>query len=172
MKRFFLFALFHALPLTRFFRFKAWLLRLMGFQCAPSARVVSSVRIAMIGPLSVGDDTYLGHEVFIAGGDAPIAIGSHCDFAPRVMLVGGTHAIDMDGPHSAGEGVSKPIRIEDGVWIGASSTVLGGVTIGRKSIIAAGSLVKDDIPPFVIAAGVPCRPIKRYNFETKLWERI
>lgn len=172
MKRFFLFAIFHLLPLSRFFRFKAWLLRCMGFQCARSARLISSVTIATNGIVTIGDDTYIGHQVFIGGGDASIVIGSHCDLAPRVLLVGGSHKIDMDHPHSAGAGISKPICIEDGVWIGAASTVLGGVTIGRKSIIAAGSLVKDDIPPFVIAAGVPCRPIKCYNFETKSWERI
>jgi maltose O-acetyltransferase len=78
----------------------------------------------------------------------------------------------MDGPHTAGAGRADPVKIEDGVWIGAGSIILGGVTVGRKSVIAAGSVVNKNIPPSVIAAGVPCRPIKRWNELTRQWEAI
>jgi len=52
------------------------------------------------------------------------------------------------------------ISIEDDVFIGARAIVLRGVTIGRGSVIGAGSVVTSDIPPFVVAAGNPCRPIR------------
>ena len=57
-------------------------------------------------------------------------------------------------------GVSKPIVIEDDVWIGTNATVLAGVRIGSHSVIAAGAVVTHDIPPHSLAAGVPAQ-VKR-----------
>ena len=51
--------------------------------------------------------------------------------------------------------VSKPICIEDGVWIGEKASILPGVVIGKRSIIAANSVVNKSIPPYCIAAGSP-----------------
>lgn len=58
----------------------------------------------------------------------------------------------------------RPINIEDDVWIGANVTVLGGVTIGRGSIVAAGAVVTKDVEPFSIVGGVPAKLI-RYRFD-------
>lgn len=68
--------------------------------------------------------------------------------------------------------IGLPIWIDDGVWIGANSTTLPGVTIGRKSVIGAGSVVVDDIPAFCIAVGNPCKPIKHWSPETASFEKI
>ena len=57
-------------------------------------------------------------------------------------------------PHTA-----KPIRIGRGAWIGANAVVLGGVTIGAQAVVAAGALVTKDVPPNIIVAGVPAKPI-------------
>ena len=63
---------------------------------------------------------------------------------------------------------SKPITLEEGVWIGANCTVCGGVTIGQGSIIGAGSVVTKDIPPGVIAVGNPCKVMRKITEEDKL----
>ena len=55
---------------------------------------------------------------------------------------------------------TKPIIIEDDVWIGFNSIILKGVTIGKGAIIAAGSVVTKDIPPFSMVAGNPAKIIK------------
>ena len=55
---------------------------------------------------------------------------------------------------------AKPITIEDNVWLGANVTVLGGVTIGKNSVIGAGSVVRKNIPPNSLAVGNPCKIIK------------
>jgi acetyltransferase-like isoleucine patch superfamily enzyme len=161
--------LFRLLPETRCYGIKARLLGACGFNVHKTARIVSSVRFWGSYELTVGIDTFVGHEVLIAGGNCKITIGDFCDIGPRVSLVAGTHEIDMRGPRAAGMGISRDIIIEDGVWIGANVTILGGVKIGTKAIIAAGSVVTQDIPPYVVAAGVPCKPAKIWDTEYEGW---
>ncbi len=91
---------------------------------------------------------------------SPVHIGDWVFIAPNCVLACSGHAIDP-GQRSQGIGTSKPIVIQDRVWIGANSTILGGVTIGKNSIIGAGSVVNKDIPSGVIAAGVPCKVIRK-----------
>lgn len=157
------------IPETRFYPLKTGLLSWCGYNIASSARIVSSARFIGAFDLSVGEDTFIGHDVLVAGGGCTISIGNACDLAPRVCLVAGTHEIDMVGSHTAGKGYSRDIIIEDGVWIGACVTVLGGVRVGKKSVIAAGSTVTHDIPPFSIAVGTPCRVVKTWDAGRQCW---
>jgi acetyltransferase-like isoleucine patch superfamily enzyme len=147
------------LPKTRCYRLKSAIWRAAGVDICSTARLVSSVRIWTSGPVTIGSDAFLGHEVLIVGGDAPVRIGASCDLAPRVLLVTGTH-LDGGAERAAGPGLSLPISIGTGAWIGAATTVLGGVSIGKGTVIGAGSLVKKSIPAQVIAVGVPCAMIK------------
>jgi len=154
---------FSLTPSTRGFRLRSALLRAAGVDCAPSARLVASARIVFRN-VHIGEDTFIGHEVFIGGADeARIHIGDRVDIGPRVVILGGTHEIDMAGSRSAGTGFGKPVHIGDGVWIGGSSTVVPGVTIGERAVIGAGSVVVHDIPPRCIAVGNPCKPIKCWD---------
>jgi carbonic anhydrase/acetyltransferase-like protein (isoleucine patch superfamily) len=57
------------------------------------------------------------------------------------------------------------------VWLGAGVIVLGALSIGHGSVVGAGSVVTKDIPPFSIAAGNPCKVIKRYDFRANEWVR-
>lgn len=65
--------------------------------------------------------------------------------------------------------LSPGVNLEDGVWIGNNVIILGGVTIGKKSIIGAGSVVTHDIPSYSIAVGNPAKVIKTYDFEKEEW---
>ena len=67
---------------------------------------------------------------------------------------------------------SEPVVIEDNVWLGEFVSVLPGVTIGQGTIVGANSVVSKSLPPFVIAVGTPAKPIKKFNFENKKWEKI
>jgi maltose O-acetyltransferase len=130
-------------------------------------RIVASARV-VITNVSIGEDTFIGHQVLIVGDEAsPITIGKNVDIAPRVVIVSGGHEIDMVSGHSAGAGKGGKIWIQDGVWIGANSTILPGVTIGYKSVIGAGSVVNHDIPAYCVAVGNPCRTIKRWDDKSK-----
>ena len=88
---------------------------------------------------------------------SPIHIGRSVLIGPGVVLACAGHPIHSEQRCSSALETSDPITIEDGVWIGANSTVCGGVTIGEGSVIGAGSVVTSDIPKGVIAAGVPCK---------------
>ena len=98
---------------------------------------------------------------------SPIHIGENAFIGPGTCLTCAGHAID---PMERGTGIgnSKPITLEDDVWIGANCTVCGGVTIGQGSIIGAGSVVTKDIPPGVIAVGNPCKVMRKITEEDKL----
>lgn len=148
------------LPPTRLYLLKAKLYKLAGVTIDPTVMLVSSVRIWGEGSVSIGQKTFIGHDTLIVGGESSINIGKEVDIAPRVIIISGSHKIDSVNLRTAGKGISRPINIEDGVWIGASTTILGGVRIGKKSIIAAGSVVINDIPSEVVAAGVPCKVVR------------
>lgn len=98
---------------------------------------------------------------------SPVHIGAGAFIAPGVCLSCAGHSIDPS-QRSDGISTSKPIRLEDDVWIGANAVVCGGVTIGKGSVIGAGSVVTRDIPAGVVAAGVPCRPIRPVTQQDKI----
>lgn len=91
---------------------------------------------------------------------SPIHIGRSVLIGPGVVLACAGHPIHSEQRCSSALETSEPITIEDGVWIGANSTVCGCVTIGEGSVIGAGSVVTSDIPKGVIAAGVPCKVLR------------
>ena len=80
--------------------------------------------------------------------------------ADTLILDTDAHHLDWKERRDGGERNSKPIVIEDDVFIGTRSIVLKGVTIGARSIIGAGSVVSKNIPADCIAAGNPCRIIR------------
>lgn len=113
--------------------------------------------------LRVGSHTHLGYQVGISVG-TEVTIGDHVLIANRVSLVGyDQHPVDpvkrMKNypPDEKGCG---DIIIEDYVWIGMNCIVLKGVTVGEASIVAAGSVVTNNVPPYSVVAGNPARVVK------------
>lgn len=104
--------------------------------------------------LEIGQGTWIGQDVRISS-SAKIRIGCCVDIGPQVMIATGTHEIDPVGEHSAGKGLNVDITVHDGVWLGARSLILPGVTIGRKAVVAAGAVVTKDVPEMCLVAGVP-----------------
>ena len=90
---------------------------------------------------------------------AEVRIGNNVFFGPAVQIYTVNHPLDTKTRNTLIE-QALPVVIEDDVWIGGGAIILPGVTIGKGSVIAAGSVVTKDIPPDVVAAGNPCRIIK------------
>jgi len=113
--------------------------------------------------LFVGDNTHLGYQMGIAVG-RKITIGSHVLIANRVSLAGyDLHPLDPvrrtnnEPPDESGCG---DIEIKDYAWIGMNCLIMKGVTVGKASIVAAGSVVTKDVPDFCIVAGNPAKVVK------------
>ncbi len=89
---------------------------------------------------------------------ALVSIGENVRIAPYTIILDSDFHDVRD--HFA-EGASKPVYIEDDVWIATRATVLKGVRIGKGAVVAAGAIVTKDVPPFCVAAGIPARVVKR-----------
>ncbi len=113
--------------------------------------------------LKVGDHSNIGPFAYI-GCSGFISIGNNVMISPRVSIYAENHVFDNPEILMKEQGVTQaPVIIEDDCWIAANSIILAGVTIGRGSVIAAGSVVTKDIPPYSVAAGVPAKVIKQRN---------
>ncbi|MCK9617783.1 MAG: acyltransferase [Lentimicrobiaceae bacterium] len=124
----------------------------------------------LVGDVIIGEYTRIGMANVIIG---PIRIGNNVIFAQNIVLSGLNHGYeDITIPPTYQEIIKKEIIIEDDVWIGANSVVVAGVTIGRHAVIAAGSIVTHNVPPFTVVAGNPAKTIKQYNANTKKWEKL
>lgn len=122
-----------------------------------------------VGSVIIGERTKIGLSNTIIG---PVTIGNDIRLAQNITLSGLNHNYEDINIPIHKQGVSTaPIRIEDNTWIGANVVVLAGVTVGKHSIVAAGSVVTKNIPPYSVAVGNPARIIKQYNFETNTWEK-
>lgn len=106
--------------------------------------------------LNIGD--YCGFSGTVIGCFNEINIGNHVRCGANTLITDSDWHMDDDRV-----GKSKPINIDDYVWLGVNVTVLKGVSIGENSVIGAGSVVVSDIPSHVIAAGNPCKVIKNLD---------
>ena len=123
-----------------------------------------------VGPVIIGDRTKIGLSNTIIG---PVIIGNDIRLAQNITISGLNHNYEDVSLPIHVQGVSTAqIVIEDESWIGANVVVVAGVTIGKHSIVAAGSIVTKDIPPYSVAVGNPARVLKRYNHESKTWDKV
>ena len=115
--------------------------------------------------IKVGDNVFINcYCVFLD--EAKITIGNNVFIAPQCGFYTAGHPLDADLRRRKLE-YSLPITIGDDVWIGGMVCVMPGVTIGSGSVIAGGSVVVNDIPSGVLAAGNPCRVIRKITPEDK-----
>lgn len=123
-----------------------------------------------VGDLIIGDYTRIGLSNTIIG---PVQIGNHVNLAQNVTVTGLNHNFQNVEKRIDEQGVSTlPVTIEEDVWVGANAVILPGVTIGKHSVVAAGSIVSRSIPAYSVCAGSPARVIKQYDFTTGEWTRV
>lgn len=122
-----------------------------------------------MGDIIIGDRCGITSRVKLVG---PVTIGNFVTMGSNAQITGLTHNFEDITKLIKEQGVTPSITIvEDDVWIGGNSVIIQGLRIGTHSIIASGSVVTKDVPPFSVVAGNPARLLKQYNHETGKWEK-
>jgi acetyltransferase-like isoleucine patch superfamily enzyme len=111
-----------------------------------------------------GNEIRVGRNVFVnqnctfydLGG---LDIADEVMIGPNVNIITAGHPLDPSQRRAVT--IGKPIVIKRNVWIAAGATIIGGVTIGENSVVAAGSVVTKDVPPNILVGGNPARVIRR-----------
>jgi acetyltransferase-like isoleucine patch superfamily enzyme len=114
------------------------------------------------GDVSIGEHCYINPHCTLYSGNG-IKLGNYVLLAPHVCVVPSNHAYarrDVEIRHQGFTPSKGGVEIGDDVWIGANTTILDGAKIGKGAIVAAGSVVSGEIPPYQIWGGVPAVYIK------------
>ena len=114
------------------------------------------------GELTIGDNTWVGHRCLISASSS-IKIGKNVDIAPNVYIGNGTHEITPDKERIASIELAKDIVIGNGCWLCANVTILPGVTIGDKCVVAAGCVVTKSYGNMKLLAVIPAVVKKVYS---------
>ncbi len=121
-----------------------------------------------MGQVKIGNHVFIGASNAIIG---PVTLHDHVMTAQNVVISGMNHGFkEVNTAYRYQPCTSSEIVIGEGCWIGANVVITSGVTVGKYSIIAAGSVVTKVVPPFSMVAGNPAKLIKQFNHETKEWE--
>lgn len=117
--------------------------------------------------IHVGNNVYIGGDAMFMCTRAKIFLGNNIMFGPHVFIITGGHRMNIIGKYMIDvkdkdklPEDDRDVIIRDDVWIGASSIILRGVTVGEGSIIAAGSVVTKDVMPYSIVGGSPAKILK------------
>ena len=111
--------------------------------------------------IHIGKNFYANFNFTIVD-DYTVTIGDNVLIAPNVTITVTGHPVHHE-LRKSGEMFSFPVTLGNNVWIGSNVVINPGITIGDNSVIGAGSVVTNNIPPDVVAVGVPCRVIRNIN---------
>lgn len=111
------------------------------------------------GKLTTGKNCFINRSCYFDF-TAPISFGDNVVIGHGVTFITAMHAIGTE-ERRASRVTGQPISVENGVWIGANSTILSSVKIGAGSIIAAGAVVTKDVEASALVGGVPAKVIKK-----------
>ena len=137
------------------------LLKLFGAKIGPAALIGAGVKIWVPWNLTLGERSTIGANTEIQN-FAPVTIGRHVVISQRNYIVTSTH--DHTDPHFPL--LSTPIQIGSQSWIAAECVIGPGAQIGEGTVIGVRSVVDKPMPPWMVCAGSPCRPITERTIRT------
>lgn len=152
------------LPPTSLSTVRAVLYRGAGFNIGPRVSFLSAVTIIGAGQetyrrLTIGEGSLIGlNPTFNL--DDTITLGRNVSLGPRVSIYTSSHLLGPASCRMNPRVITRPVAIEDGAWIGVNSVILPGVVIGRGSVVSAGSVVTDSVPPNMLVAGNPAKLVQ------------
>lgn len=125
--------------------------------------------------VSFGEGTEIGEHSTISSNNR-IVLGKYVLTGPHIFISDHNHAYENPLVPVSKQGVkctpTDEVVIGEGSWLGTNAVVVGNVHIGKHCVIGANSVVTKDIPDYSLAAGIPAKVIKRYDFERKEWVRV
>ena len=140
---------------------RGWYRRVLGITFGPNSGIHLGCYIWSYGPnqirrdgFTIGAGTRINRDCCLDARGS-LRIGDNVSISAEVMILTASHAID--DPSFRVE--TRPVVIEDHVYIGARAMILPGVTLGRGSIVAAGAVVTRDVPPLAVVAGLPAKVV-------------
>ena len=143
-------------------RLRSIFYRLAGIQIEKNCVIFGPITIRPIGSaknITIGEGAFLNTETRFGIPNSHVTIGNKVLVGPRVSFETAGHGL-MHDPVKGRSTHSKPITVEDEVWIGAGCIITQGVTIGRGAVIAAGAVVTKDVEAHTLVGGVPAKFIK------------
>ncbi|HEX2899244.1 MAG TPA: WcaF family extracellular polysaccharide biosynthesis acetyltransferase [Bacteroidia bacterium] len=148
-------------PLNPFNFLRILVLRAFGAKIGKGVIVKHRVNVKFPWNLEIGDHCWIGEAVWIEN-QGKVTIGSNCCLSQGVVLMTGNH----DYKKVTFDLMVKPIVLEDGVWLGARSTVTPGVTCHSHAVLGVGAVTNRDLDSYTVYAGNPCQPIRKRLMET------
>lgn len=150
------------MPHFCFNRLRTSLYRMYGVPIGKGSLILGSMDINWDGRLEhklrIGENCLITCPLYLDA-NAEIHIGNHVAIGHHTIMITTDHSYNSEG-RRCGISLYRPIIVEDGAWIGAHVTVLPGVTIGKGSVVAAGSVVTKDVTPNTLVGGVPSKVIR------------
>ena len=138
----------------------------------PSTRVYAGNSQSLV---SFGDSTEIGEHSTISSNNR-IIFENNVLTGPHVFVADHNHAYENPHVPVSKQGVrcnpTDEVIIGEGSWLGTNVVVVGNVHIGKHCVIGANSVVTKDIPDYSVAAGIPAKVIKRYDFEKEEWVKV
>lgn len=135
---------------------RVWWLRRFGARIGRGVVAKPGLRIKFPWRLSVGDYSWLGEDVWIDN-LAHVSIGSHCCISQGAYLCTGNH----DWSSFGFDLITKPIRIDDGVWVGAFARIAPGLSLDKGAVVGLGAVLLDNATANTVYTGNPAVPDRK-----------
>ena len=136
------------------------LLKSVAASCGDAVAVYSNVYLKNPQKLNLGSNVTIQPMCYIEASGG-VTLGNDVSIAHGATIISESHVYDdPDIPFKNQGMIYKPVRVGDDTWIGAKASILAGITIGKKAVIGANSVVTKDVPDYAVVAGCPARIIK------------
>ena len=136
---------------------------LIGQLVTMSAGTLPGQDLCQLTVLTIGDRCVIGRGSHIVAHQS-VTIGDDVWTGPYVYITDQNHGYeDPDAPIGSQFPVNRPVSIGDGSWLGAGAIILPGASIGRNVVVAAGSVVRGDVPDKCVVAGVPAKIVREHT---------
>ena len=129
--------------------------------CGKGTWIEPTAKLTNPENIFIGKNCHINHLACLQPGKARITIGDNLLMGPGTMLFGSNYQLDPGKPMRTQPSVYRDISIGSDVWLGSNVVVTAGAKIGDGCVVAAGSVVTKEIPPYTIAGGIPAKPLKK-----------